>query len=138
MLWSARFAETDINAFLAPDDTGAAARQSAFRSCRHTLRLIGVGKGLALPALRTVRAVLPHTALQSVVSSSGVSRLLEGCMKGEQSLGREERVGLALMIGLASSDAGALLLLAQDGAQSSANEAVDDAEQSWCGMFEVA
>ena len=32
---------------------------------------IGVGK-VALPALRTVRAVLPHTALQSLVSSSGV------------------------------------------------------------------
>ena len=29
---------------------------------------------LAVPALRTVRAVLPHTALQSVVSSSGLER----------------------------------------------------------------
>jgi hypothetical protein len=36
--------------------------------------LIGVGNGLAVPALRTVRAVLPHTALQSVVSSSGLAR----------------------------------------------------------------
>ncbi len=45
-----------------------------------------------LPALRTVRAVLPHTALQSFVSSSGVPRLLEGCAKGEQTLGPEERV----------------------------------------------
>jgi len=32
--------------------------------------MIGVGKGFSLPALRTVRAVLPHTALQSVVSTS--------------------------------------------------------------------
>ena len=29
---------------------------------------------LRLPALRTVRAVLPHTALQLVVSSSGLDR----------------------------------------------------------------
>ena len=35
---------------------------------------IGVGNGFAVPALRTVRAVLPHTALQSVVSSSGLAR----------------------------------------------------------------
>src|SRR5271166_5984243 len=106
--------------------------QQMSMSCRSSS--IGVGKGLTLPALRTVRAVLPHTALQSVVSSSGVSRLREGCVKGEQSVGREERVGPALMIGFASSDAGALFLLAQDGTQSSANEAVDDAEQSWCGV----
>ena len=39
---------------------------------------IGVGK-VALPALRTVLAVLPHTALQSLVSSTGVSRLFERC-----------------------------------------------------------
>ena len=30
--------------------------------------------GSPLPALRTVHAVLPHTALQSVVSSSGLAR----------------------------------------------------------------
>ena len=105
-------------------------------SCRSSS--IGVGKGLALPALRTVRAVLPHPALQSGVSSSGVFRLREGCVKGEQSLGREERVGPALMIGFASSDAGALFPLAQEGAQPSADKAVDDAEQGWRGMFEVA
>jgi hypothetical protein len=32
--------------------------------------LIGVGKAFGLPSLRTVRAVFPHTALQSLVSSS--------------------------------------------------------------------
>jgi NAD(P)-dependent dehydrogenase (short-subunit alcohol dehydrogenase family) len=35
-------------------------------------------EGLPLPALRTVRAVFPHTALQSVVSSSRLSRCLPG------------------------------------------------------------
>ncbi len=32
---------------------------------------IGVGKATNLPSLRTVHAVLPHTALQSAVSISG-------------------------------------------------------------------
>ncbi len=35
--------------------------------------LIGSETAFAVPALRTVRAVLPHTALQSVVSSSGLA-----------------------------------------------------------------
>jgi hypothetical protein len=47
---------------------------------------------VALPALRTVHAVLPHTALQSLVSSSGVSRLPVGRMKGEQPMSREDRL----------------------------------------------
>ena len=36
--------------------------------------MIGSGRALALPALRTARAVFPHTALQSAVSTSGASR----------------------------------------------------------------
>ena len=36
---------------------------------------------LPLPALRTVRAVFPHTALQSVVSSSGISRYESNCIR---------------------------------------------------------
>ena len=39
---------------------------------------------MALPALRTVRAVFPHTALQLVVSSSGVSRTPPSCVECEQ------------------------------------------------------
>ena len=34
---------------------------------------IGVGKALRLPSLRTARAVFPHTALRSEVSSSGLN-----------------------------------------------------------------
>jgi hypothetical protein len=37
-------------------------------------------EGFGLPSLRTVRAVLPHTALQSWLSSSGGSRFLIGCV----------------------------------------------------------
>jgi hypothetical protein len=42
-------------------------------------------EGFRLPSLRTVRAVLPHTALQSLVSSSGVSRCCPGRALREQS-----------------------------------------------------
>jgi hypothetical protein len=42
------------------------------------------------------------------------------------------------MVGLTSSNAGALLLLAQDGVQPAADETVEDAEQTWRGVFEVA
>src|SRR6266480_4498779 len=42
------------------------------------------------------------------------------------------------MIGLASSDTGALFVLAQDGAQPAADETVEDAEQSMFGVLEIA
>src|ERR1700757_2478329 len=53
-------------------------------------------------------------------------------------MSREEGIGPALMVGLAPSNAGALILLAQDGAQPSADEAVEDAEQSRWGVLEIA
>ena len=43
--------------------------------------VIGVGKAINLPSLRTVHAVFPHTALQLAVSISGQiddSNLLQG------------------------------------------------------------
>ena len=90
---------------------GTCASRLNARPVSDQIRSIGVGKGGALPALRTVRAVLPHTALQSVVSSSGLARQLPGCMHGEQSLGREEFSGPALMILSTNSHARSLLLL---------------------------
>jgi hypothetical protein len=69
---------------------GATLWRSALRPIRP--RPIGVGKAFGLPSLRTVRAVLPHTALQSLVSSSGVSELFKGCVEGEQSLFFEEGI----------------------------------------------
>src|SRR2546423_10751005 len=42
------------------------------------------------------------------------------------------------MVGSAPPNTGALFLLAQDGAQPSADEAVKDAKQSRCGVFEIA
>jgi len=41
-------------------------------------------EGQGLPALRTVRAVLPHTALRSVVTSSGLTRHKPGFVHGEK------------------------------------------------------
>ena len=68
------------------------------------------------PSLRTVRAVFPHTALQSVVSSSGASRFLPSRMKCEQPGIREESVGPTHLIGETAAKAGTLFLLAQEGA----------------------
>ena len=65
-----------------------------------------------LPALRTVHAVLPHTALQSVVSSSGLARLHTGFMKGEKPMCREECIWPALMVLMRSTMARAFLTLA--------------------------
>jgi hypothetical protein len=48
----------------------------------------------------------------------------------------EEGIRPTPMVSLASSDAGTLVLLAQDGAQTPAYEAVEDAVQSWRGMFD--
>src|SRR5215468_6011399 len=58
-------------------------------------RSIGSGTALAVPALRTVRAVLPHTALQSVVSSSGLARRHKDA-KGEQPICREKALAMYL------------------------------------------
>jgi hypothetical protein len=59
-------------------------------------------------------------------------------LQGEQPAIREEGIGPALMVAVAASDARALVLLAQDGAQAAADNAVEDAEQSWCGVLEIA
>ena len=58
-------------------------------------------EGFRLPSLRTVRAVFPHTALQSGVSSSRLSRRQPGRVKREQPGFREEGIWPALMIGAA-------------------------------------
>src|SRR5690625_5154808 len=79
-------------------------------------------EGFRLPALRTARAVFPHTALQSVVSSSGMSRCLPGCVKREQPGIREVGVGPAYLIVPGEPEAGPLFLLAQDGTQPAAHE----------------
>ena len=85
---------------------------------------IGVEKDTVLPSLRTVRAVLPHTALQSVVSSSGLARLMSDLRHGEQAQICEVCIWPACVIGAAQSHSRSLFLLAQDRAQSPADESV--------------
>jgi len=75
--------------------------------------LIGVGKGEPLPALRTVHAVLPHTALQSVVSSSGSARRHVGFVHGEKPTFSEESIRPSSVVGMGSSRTRMLSLLIQ-------------------------
>ena len=70
-------------------------------------------EGLRLPSLRTVRAVFPHTALQSVVSSSGVSRSKPGWVKREQPGPREEGIVPSFVVFKAAANAGPLFPLPQ-------------------------
>ena len=78
----------------------ATLRRGIAASAAGALPDIGVEKSLlqALPSLRTVRAVLPHTALQSIVSSSGSARFRMGFIHCEQSQAREAGICLLLMV----------------------------------------
>ena len=57
-----------------------------------------------LLALRTVRAVLPHTALQSLVSTSGVSRRRKGSATGEPPIRSEGALAMCSLDAVASAD----------------------------------
>ena len=83
-------------------------------SNRRRLFVIGVEKDTVLPSLRTVRAVFPHTALQLVVSSSGLARSLVGCSHSEQSHVCEVCIWPSSVIVMAVSHSRSLFLLAQD------------------------
>ena len=95
-------------------------------------------EGLGLPSLRTVRAVLPHTALRLLVSSSGMSRVISGRGKGEQPKIGEEGIGPALVIVGTAAEAWPLFLLAQDSSQPSSDETVQMAMDGRRGLLEVA
>src|SRR5438132_3566561 len=107
----------------------------AVEHARHTDR---GREGFGLPSLRTVRAVLPHTALRLLVSSSGVSRVISGRGKGEQPEIGEEGVGPALVIVGTAAEAWPLFLLAQDCPRPSSDEAVQMAMNGRRGLLEVA
>src|SRR5207247_671608 len=97
---------------------------------------IGVGK-VTLPALRTVRAVFPHTALQSVVSSSGMSRGAPGPIQVEQPGLREEGVGPEATSQSAQPEPVSLGLPEQQRTQSSADEPIKVHEGEHIGVLEV-
>src|SRR5262245_24137448 len=109
------------------DAQGHSSRADLIRVCTPSFRPAQGDRGReewALPALRTVRAVFPHTALQSVVSSSGVSRRLPGCCEREQPGGSEEVIGPALMVDRQVAEAAALALPQQKRAQPPSDEPV--------------
>jgi hypothetical protein len=85
-----------------------------------------------------VLAVFPHTALQSVVSSSGLARLHIGFMKGEKPLRREEGIRPALMVLQRASRASTLMPAPQDRPKSTMHKAVDGLKCRRPRVFEVA
>ena len=66
------------------------------------------------PFLRTVHAILPHTGLQSVVSSSGLARQHSGFCHREQPQCSEVGIWPAVVIGMTFPKSRALFLFAQD------------------------
>ena len=60
-------------------------------------------EGFRLPSLRTVQAVLPHTALQSVVSSSGLTDQYMGCGYCEQPMSGKISIWPSLMVSTPAS-----------------------------------
>ena len=93
---------------------------------------------MALPALRTVRADLPHTALQSVASSSGLASQSVGRGHREEAQLSEEGVRPAAMVTQRAAGPRASLLLASQRAQPAPDERVHVAEDSRVGVLEVA
>src|SRR5262245_9548286 len=99
---------------------------------------IGSGRLLASPPSE------PYVRFSRIRLSSwwfphrGLSRGLPSCVKREQPGLGEEGVGPALVIGWTESKARPLFLLAQEGAQPSANELVQHDKGAGMGMFEVA
>ena len=94
-------------------------------------------EGSRLPSLRTVRAVFPHTALQSAVSSSGVSLGKPGRVKREQPGPREEGIVPAFVVVKAAAHAGPLLPLPQQRPQPTADKPVQFVEGVAVGVLEV-
>jgi hypothetical protein len=92
----------------------------------------------ALLSLRTVHAVLPHTALQSIVSSSGSARLRMGFHEGEKSQACEVGIRPLLMVSdVPPGPAPFLLVLAQDTSESTPYKAVHCFQLALVGVFKV-
>ena len=105
------------------------------------LIFVGVDRGREgspLPSLRTVRAVLPHTALQSVVSSSGSTRQYVSFAHGEKPTFSEKGIWPQPVIFTSSTRIWPLLMFAQNGSQATAYEAVEGAERVMMSVLEVS
>ena len=90
-----------------------------------------------LPALRTVHAVLSHTALQSMFSSSELARLNVGLIHGEKPSFSEESIWPLPMIAISSARTWPLFLLTQHSPKTPAYKTVKGVESMRMRMLEV-
>ena len=108
----------------------------------HVPKIIMMGnrgrEGFRLPSLRTVQADLPHTALQSVVSSSGLARQGVGFGHGEKPPLSEEGIRPAAMVlqGMTQPPF-QVVLTAEYGAQPASYKAIQDREDRTLRVFKV-
>ena len=85
-----------------------------------------------------MHAVLPHTALQSAVSLSGLARRNIGFLQGEKPVLSEEGIRPAPMIALCPTKSRTFLPLTQDRSQPAPHEAVNVTERGPMGVLEVS
>jgi hypothetical protein len=85
-----------------------------------------------------VQAVLPHTALQSVVSSSGLACPPIGFMESEKPLSSKESIRPALMSLQGTTQARTFNPLAQERPEASTDKPIDVAKRREPRMFDVA
>jgi len=85
-----------------------------------------------------VQAVLPHTALQSVVSSSGLACPPIGFVESEKPLGSQERIRPALMILRGTTKARTFFPLPQERPESATDKTIDITKRRESRVFEVA
>ncbi len=84
-----------------------------------------------------MHAVLPHTALQLVVSSSGLARQNVGLVHGEKPSFSEKGIWPLPMIAISSTRSWPLLLLAQHSSKTPAYKAVKRVESVMMRVLEV-
>src|SRR5262249_50968500 len=82
-------------------------------------------KGLSPSPLRTVPALLPHTALQSVVSSSGWACPLLGFLKGAKPLRHQEGLRPTRLVFRGPTQARTFVPLPQERPEASTAKAID-------------
>ena len=85
-----------------------------------------------------MHAVLPHTALQSAVSLSGLAHRNMGFVQGEKPMLSEEGIRPAPVITRSPPKTGTFLPLTQDCPQAPPHETVNITERGSMGVFEVS
>jgi hypothetical protein len=97
----------------------------------------GSARALALPALRTVQAVRPHPALQSVRSASGWACPLIGFLKGAKPLRSQDSSRSALLVFRGPTNARPVVPLPQERPEAATDNAIDGTQCRASRMFDV-